>query len=115
MVDIEALDAHERPPESIRKAFKIYRKLQLFEIDSDARILDLQRLDADALPDGLYLDGWLSGESLSPILDTFMNRSGSQLAGQHESTMDKNIPIYMHHAVPGQRRKSPMYEVTKSC
>ena len=104
MANIKGLDAHDRPPESIRQAFKKYRKLQLFEIDSDPRILDLQRLDADALPDGLYLDGWLSGESLSPTLDAFVNHSGSQLAKQPHRTMYNNVPIYMHHAVPGQRR-----------
>jgi hypothetical protein len=110
MAYIKGLDAHERPPESIRQAFKKYRKLEPSDIDSDPGILDLHELDADVLPDGLCLDGWLSGESLGLTFDAFMNRPGSHSASQPQSSMRNNVPVYVHHAVPGQRRQSTMYE-----
>ncbi|KAK2786284.1 hypothetical protein FQN52_007875 [Onygenales sp. PD_12] len=95
MVEIERLDAHERPPDVIRVRYKEYRNLKPAEIDSHPLIVDLQRLDSNGLPKGLCLDGYVSKQTLALAVNEFMN---CDLQDEVE-----DIPIYSHQAVPGLR------------
>ncbi|KAK2778884.1 hypothetical protein FQN53_001620 [Emmonsiellopsis sp. PD_33] len=92
MVEIERLDAHERPPDVIRVRYKEYRNLKPAEIDSHPLIVDLQRLDSNGLPKGLCLDGYVSKQTLALAVNEFMN---CDLQDEVE-----DIPIYSHQAVP---------------
>ncbi|KAK2794028.1 hypothetical protein FQN51_000937 [Onygenales sp. PD_10] len=95
MVEIERLDAHERPPDVIRVRYKEYRNLKPAEIDSHPLIVDLQRLDSNGLPKGLCLDGYVSKQTLALAVNEFMN---CDLQDEVE-----DVPIYSHQAVPGLR------------
>ncbi|KAK2735006.1 hypothetical protein FQN57_001382 [Myotisia sp. PD_48] len=93
MVAINALDARELPSPKLRELYKTYRSLKLGDIDRHPSIVDLGRLDNDALPEGLYLESSISPEKLASAFDSFM---GTSFHTQLEA-----VPVYAHRDIPG--------------
>ncbi|KAI9046097.1 oxidoreductase, 2OG-Fe(II) oxygenase family [Aspergillus affinis] len=99
MARINDLNAHERPPESIRQRYKKYQKSTTAEIQQDVGIIDLQTLDPHDLPTGIALSQWMSGEDLRPAFREFMPAdNGKNEDGLHTV---QDIPIYTHKSVSG--------------
>lgn len=100
MAQIKGLNAHDRPPESIRHRYKKYQKTPLAEIDLDSSILDLQALDPDQLPEPVSVSQWRSSEDLRLAFDQFVQ--GDDKARQHRGPLLENIPVFTHRSVSGQ-------------
>lgn len=100
MAQIRGLNAHDRPPESIRQRYKKYQKTPLAEIDLDSSILDLQALDPDQLPEPVSVSQWRSSEDLRLAFDQFVQ--GDNKAWQHRGPLLENIPVFTHRSVSGQ-------------
>ena len=100
MAQIKGLNAHDRPPESIRQRYKKYQKTPLAEIDLDSSILDLQALDPDQLPEPVSVSQWRSSEDLRLAFDQFVQ--GDDKAWQHRGPLLENIPVFTHRSVSGQ-------------
>ena len=105
MAQIKGLNAHDRPPESIRQRYKKYQKTPLAEIDHDSSILDLQALDPDSLPDDISVLEWRSSDDFRLAFDEFVKGNGS--VWQHRGPLLGNIPVFTHRSVSGQHKQPP--------
>lgn len=101
MVNIQHINAHEQPPESLRSLFQEYRRLKIQDVDSHPRIVDLARLDEKGYPDGLYHESTISLDSIVPTFSRFLLH-GSELFSSTTSSNLKHLPVYAHKAIPGQ-------------
>lgn len=101
MARINDLNAHERPPESIRQRYKKYQRSTVSEIQQDVGIIDLQALDPQDLPAGMALAQWMSGEQLRPAFQEFIP-AGEGNHGDGLHTIN-DIPVYTHSSVSGQQ------------
>jgi hypothetical protein len=88
-IQIGKFNAHERPPDPIRQAFKKYQKLDPFLLrgacatseDDDAGvklIIDPQHVNLERLPENVTLDRWLPGQKegdvgLKNAFDAFLD------------------------------------------
>ncbi|KAJ5669603.1 hypothetical protein N7462_010673 [Penicillium macrosclerotiorum] len=99
MAQIKGLNAHERPPDTVRQCYKKYSKIALSEIDHDPDILDLQRIDADQLPDGISLAQYMSSQDLRLAFDDFIR--GSHPFDKEDAPLAENIPVFTHNSVSG--------------
>ena len=100
---MEGLDAHERPPESIRQLYKKYQKLSLPEIDAHPDIIDLQRVTGNGpLDGGLLAKGCVRADTLREAFEGFMSEHSYGLSLGDISLVD--VPIFIHPSVSGQTR-----------
>ena len=85
-----SLDAHERPPEHVRSAYKKYQKLRGAALDSDPDLLDPR---APATVQQLHLV-----RSIAPadLRSAFHDFAAGSLA-----LPDTPVPVYEHRHMPG--------------
>lgn len=98
VVPAEKFNPHERAPCAVRELYNECRCLDPSQVDAHPRILDLQELDKDQLPDGLFLDHSIPQSSLELALDEFMG-SSSWRAGIQDGVED--ACVYGIKQVPG--------------
>ncbi|KAL1621961.1 hypothetical protein SLS56_008972 [Neofusicoccum ribis] len=91
-----SLDAHERPPDRIRNAYKKYQKLRGRALDSDPDLLDLRAVAADTV-DQLHVVRSISPTGLRPIFEAFVAGSSSDSL----ALPDAPVPVYEHRHMPG--------------
>lgn len=102
MAHIKGLNAHDRPPEAVRDAFKKYSKISLSEVDHDPGILDLQRVDPESLPETISVSQYMSSQDLRLAFDDFIR--GGHAPSKEHAPLAENIPVFTHNAVSGQHR-----------
>lgn len=102
MVQIKGLNAHDRPPDSIRQRYKKYQKVPLAEINQDSSVLDLQALDPECLPDGISLAQWRSSEDFRLAFDGFVRGKDKTWQQRHRGPLIENIPVFTHRSISGQ-------------
>ncbi|GME56375.1 Alkylated DNA repair protein [Neofusicoccum parvum] len=90
-----SLDAHERPPDRIRNAYKKYQKLRGRALDSDPDLLDLRAVAADTV-DQLHVVRSISPTDLRPIFEAFVAGSSSDSL----ALPDAPVPVYEHRHMP---------------
>ena len=86
------LDAHAKPPDSIRQIYKHFQKLHPRAIDQDDSIIDTHLID-ESLPH-LSLTSLL--QLPANIRETFTNFVGGQITATEEPK------IYSVNAIPGK-------------
>lgn len=101
MAEIKGLNAHDRPPEPIRRRYKEYQRLQASEVDAQQDIINLQKLDPDDLPDGISLAGWKSSRELRRAFDHFI-KPGEEPAPPPRGPLIEDIPILTLRSVSGE-------------
>ncbi|KAJ9296206.1 hypothetical protein DTO271G3_5347 [Paecilomyces variotii] len=100
MAEIKGLNAHDRPPEPIRRRYKEYQRLQASEVDAQQDIINLQKLDPDDLPDGISLAGWKSSRELRRAFDHFI-KPGEEPSPPPRGPLIEDIPILTLRSVSG--------------
>ena len=96
MAKIQALDAHQTPPKSIKASYKSYRKLTSDALKTDLSIIDFNR--------GLSVEQQKKCKKVRCMpQDTVMTAC---LRFGHESQLEPwpsvDIPIFEHEAVQGE-------------
>lgn len=100
MMMINNLDAHDRPPESIKGVYKIYQKLTPEAIQSDPTIIDFRR--------GLTGEQQCKVRSIGSVPLSSIDAACShlRLAGAHKdaahAALSLDVPMYETIAVPGK-------------
>ena len=95
MAQIRDLNAHDRPPESVRQVYKKYVKMPLSAVELDPGIVNLGDLNRDCLPDDIILEGTLSSKDLHIAFDNFIT------VPSEESRLVEDLPIFSHKAISG--------------
>lgn len=90
-----SLDAHERPPDHIRNAYKKYQKLRGSALDNDPQLLDLR---ARTSVDQLQVVRSLSPKALGSVFRNFMPDSSCDSLAPSEEP----VPVYEHRHMPGR-------------
>jgi hypothetical protein len=101
MAGIKGLNAHDRPPERIRNAYKKYQKYQASEVDNDPHIIDLEKLDRDHLPSSITQSGSMSSKDLRRAFDEFVMGEHASSVEEPSGGLIEDIPIFTHHLVSG--------------
>lgn len=94
---MEHLDAHQRPPNSIRDVYKKYQKLKPKDLNQDMDILDLpDSLNTSAKDKIRVVKEW-SGRDLTAAFRAFSGQDGQMYAD-----LPSRIPVYEHADMPGK-------------
>ena len=98
MAHIRHLNAHDRPPEPVRRLYKKYTKLPISDVELDSKVVRLGTINPDWPPDGVSVAGYVSGRDLRLAFNGFLNGGGDASADESEG----DIPVFAHEAVSGQ-------------
>ena len=95
--EMEHLDPHQRPPDSIRDGYKKYQKMKPKDLDQDPDIVDVPKsLHTSAKDKVRIVEEW-SADDLTAAFRAF--------SGQEEQThaaLQPRIPVYEHSDMPGR-------------
>lgn len=100
MAKIQALDARQKPPESIKTRYKFYQKLDFVALDRDPDILDFSR--------GLSLQQKEQCKLISTMsLDSVRNACIRFRQNSHfdQRTPFFDTPAFEHAELPGENRE----------
>ncbi len=92
-----SLDAHDRPPESIKSVYKIYQKLSLEAVQSDPTILDFRR--------GLSDDQQCNVQKVESVPQSLIIAACSHLGlveAHRGMQFSGHVSVYEIEAVPGE-------------
>lgn len=98
MTPVEKYNPHERAPNAVRELYNECRHFDPSQLCEHPRILDLQGLDLNRLPDGLFLEGRIPQSVLDLAFDDFIGNS-SWRTGLEGSVEGANV--YGIKQVPG--------------
>ena len=93
MCDMDRLDAYTRPPDEIKKIYKIFQKLESTALDSHPDLLDISDMKPSKRPD-------LPTDSREAFLD-FLESDGS-ISDANRSGHDDPRQVYEVATVPGK-------------
>lgn len=100
MAKIQALDAREKPPESIKTRYKYYQTLDSATLDRDSEILDFSR--------GLSLQQEVQCKQVRTISSDRVKHACKRF-GQNrhldQRTPFFDTPVFEHADLPGKNRK----------
>lgn len=102
MATIKGLNAHDRPPERIRNVYKKYQRIKTPEIDLDADIIDLEKLDMDSLPAPFAISGFLDSKKLRLAFDEFMGKMDPSATLNHGGGLIEDVPVFTHNKISGK-------------
>lgn len=102
MAEIKGLQAHDRPPNSIRTIYKKYQRLKVSEVDNDPDVIDLARLDPDDLPASIKLLESMPSNDLRLAFDEFVQETNSADVEEKPAGLIEDIPVFTHELVSGQ-------------
>ena len=96
MVQLQPLDSHQKPPESIKAFYKHFQKLSIDAIDEDLKLLDFQR--------GLNGEQGKKCREIEKILG--QNVKAACLCFRHQRKQEfgpcSDVPVFEHEDAPGE-------------
>jgi hypothetical protein len=96
--EMEHLDPHQRPPDSIKDVYKRYQKMKPKDLDQDLDIIDLpDSLTMSAKDKVRIVEEW-SGHELTAAFRAFSGQDGQTYAD-----LPPRIPVYEHTDMPGRK------------
>lgn len=96
MARIQALDARQKPPESIKASYKLYQKLSLEAISTDPGIIDFSR--------GLSIEQAQKCKQVSKISYDSVRLACHRFrhTGNEEPWPPREIAVFEHEDIPGE-------------
>lgn len=111
---MQALDPHQRPPDSVRDVYKKYQRMKPKDLDGDLGIVHLERdLHRHGLSQAqrskVSIVGQLESARLTAAFRSFA--SGASDSVDYES-LDSPVPIYEHGDMPGKIYQSVLFLIS---
>lgn len=94
---IDSLNAHDRPPDFIKKVFKRYQKLTLEALESDPTVLDFRR--------GLTNEQQCKFRKVDSVPSSLLKTACSYVGpteAHTDAAISVDLPVYETEAVPGE-------------